>query len=128
MIKSPAAVIAEARSQVKELTVQELSGMLAQDLTLIDVREPAEFSQGHIAGAVNIPRGVLEMKLHLHPKFAQHETPLDAMAQQPLYIVCASGGRSALAAVALQNMGFSQVFSVAGGMTAWSQAQFHVEQ
>ncbi|WP_266095393.1 rhodanese-like domain-containing protein, partial [Acinetobacter brisouii] len=85
----------------------------------------------YIDHSVNMPRGVLEMRIHQHPAVLQHcdtLVALDALAEHEIYLICRSGGRSALAAVSLQNMGFPKVFSVAGGMQAWQDANFPMVQ
>ena len=131
MLKSAQQLVAEARSQIREISVQQLSAQLAdQQSILIDVREPDEFQQGRVDRAVNYPRGVLEMKIHQHPAVAAHCEPQQALAElaaRPVYLMCRSGARSALAALSLQQMGFSQVYSVAGGFQAWLDAGLPVE-
>ncbi|MDR6985433.1 rhodanese-related sulfurtransferase [Rheinheimera pacifica] len=133
-MKTSQQLIAEAKAAIKEVSITELSIALKADseTVLIDVREPAEFAQQHITGAVNYPRGVLEMNIHNHPKVAatgcEPHIALQQLAQQPMYLICRSGGRSALAAEALQRMGFSKIYSVAGGMQAWLDAGLAVKQ
>ncbi len=131
MLKSAQQLVAEARSQIREISVQQLSAQLADHQSiLIDVREPDEFQQGRVDRAVNYPRGVLEMKIHQHPAAASHCEPQQALAElaaRPVYLMCRSGARSALAALSLQQMGFSQVYSVAGGFQAWLDAGLPVE-
>jgi len=131
MLKSAQQLAAEARSQIREISVQQLSAQLADHQSiLIDVREPDEFQQGRVDRAVNYPRGVLEMKIHQHPAVAAHCEPQQALAElaaRPVYLMCRSGARSALAALSLQQMGFSQVYSVAGGFQAWLDAGLPVE-
>jgi len=131
MLKSAQQLVAEARSQIREISVQQLSAQLADHQSiLIDVREPDEFQQGRVDRAVNYPRGVLEMKIHQHPAVAAHcesQQALAELAARPVYLMCRSGARSALAALSLQQMGFSQVYSVAGGFQAWLDAGLPVE-
>ena len=127
MIKTGAQLVQEIKPQISEVSVTDLADNLAKDIVLIDVREPAEFAQLRIAGAVNFPRGVLEMQLHTHSQFKDAEAPLDEMNQHSIYLICRSGARSALAAYALQQMGFEDVKSVAGGMVAWQEQDFHTE-
>ncbi|WP_166838750.1 rhodanese-like domain-containing protein [Rheinheimera pleomorphica] len=133
-MKTSQQLIAEAKAAIKEVSINDLHNALSADAetVLIDVREPAEFAQHHIVGAVNYPRGVLEMNIHNHPVVAANgcepEMALAQLAQKPLYLICRSGARSALATESLQRMGFSQVYSVAGGMQAWLDAGFAVKQ
>lgn len=117
---------AQARANVEEIDVHELKRLVEQNVRVIDVREPGEYAAGHIATAVNMPRGVLEMKIDQHPDVAGQADAMQQIAQEPLYLICRSGGRSALAAESLTRMGFDKVkvISVAGGMQAWEQAQY----
>ena len=121
MILTAADLVAEARHQVHEIGPGQFSAR-AKGCTLIDVREPAEFDTGHIAGAVNIPRGVLEFQVDAHPAVANVSDPALSHKDQPIVLVCRTGGRSALAALNLQRMGFSDVRSIAGGITDWAAA------
>jgi rhodanese-related sulfurtransferase len=89
------------------------------------VREPVEWAEGHIPGALLVPRGVLEAKADL--EYANREPRL-ADRGQPIIVHCASGARSALAADALQQMGFGNVRSMAGGIVAWKEKGLPVEK
>lgn len=125
MIKSGAQLVEEMKGTINEVSVDELASNLANDVIVIDVREAEEYQGGHIAGSTNIPRGVLEMKLQMHPQFKDAESPLDELNNHDIYLICRSGARSALAAESLQRMGFENVFSVSGGMMAWSNKGLH---
>ena len=133
-MKTSQQLVAEAKAAIKEVSITDLHNALTHDAesVLIDVREPAEFAQQHIAGAVNYPRGVLEMNIHNHPKVAasgcEPQVALQQLAEQPVYLICRSGARSALATESLQRMGFNTVYSVAGGMQAWIDAGLTVKQ
>lgn len=133
-MKTAQQLVSEAKATIKEVSIERLQAALRADVEtiLIDVREPAEFAQQHIVGAVNYPRGVLEMNIHNHPKVAasscEPAAALQQLAQNPIYLICRSGARSALATESLQRMGFSQVFSVVGGMQAWLDAGLAVKQ
>ncbi|MDX1526435.1 MULTISPECIES: rhodanese-like domain-containing protein [Pseudidiomarina] len=117
---------AQARANVKEIDVHTLQQKIAEGARVIDVREPAEYAVGHIRQAVNMPRGVLEMQINQHPAVAGYDDALQRIAAEPLYLICRSGGRSALAAESLLRMGFDadKVISVAGGMNAWEEAKY----
>lgn len=78
-----------------------------EDLTVLDVREPAEFAFGHIPNAVHIPLGELEQRLG----------ELDSSKE--IYVVCRTGNRSGFAAQILSNKDFNQVWNVVPGMTDW---------
>ena len=110
-----------AKNNVNEVTTEQLQQALRDGARVIDVREPAEYTQGHIREAVNMPRGVLEMQLNQHPDVAGYDDALQRIADKPLYLICKSGGRSALAAESLERMGLDKVYSVAGGMSAWAE-------
>lgn len=133
-MKTSQQLVAEVKAAINEVSIAELNSALKADseTVLIDVREPSEFAQQHITGAVNYPRGVLEMNIHNHPKVAatgcEPQIALQQLAQHPMYLICRSGARSALAAEALQRMGFSKIYSVAGGMQAWLDAGLPVKQ
>jgi rhodanese-related sulfurtransferase len=122
MSKSPAALVAEARSQITEVSPEALAAEDPGGYALIDVREPAEYLSGHIAGALHIPRGVLEFQIEANPAVACVTEPALALRERPIVLYCRTGGRSALAAQSLQNLGFTRVRSLAGGITAWTAA------
>ena len=108
-------LVEQVTNEITEVNVEQLSKFLNCDVCLVDVREPNEFSHGAIEGMVNMPRGVLEFQIASHSNLQDENTPI--------YLICRSGGRSALAAESLQRMGYQQVYSVAGGMLAWQNAQ-----
>lgn len=130
-MKTAQQLVTEAKSRITEVNVQQLQQALSDHHTLlIDVREPEEFAQGKIDRAVNMPRGVLEMKIHLHPSVAHlcdADQALAKLIDQPIYLMCRSGARSALTADSLRQMGFKQAISVAGGFVAWQEAGLPVE-
>ncbi|MDD4865301.1 MAG: rhodanese-like domain-containing protein [Alishewanella agri] len=131
MVKTSQELVSEAKQQILEISVQQLAEVLNDHHTiLIDVREPDEYQQGYIDRSVNFPRGMLEMKIHQHPSVAAHcdaKTALDELSDKPIYLMCRSGARSALAALTLKQMGLKNVFSVAGGFQGWIDAGFKVE-
>lgn len=121
MTLTAADLVADARRQIREIDPRSFHALSAGS-TLIDVREPAEFETGHIADAINIPRGVLEFQVDAHPAVANVGAPALAHKDQPLVLVCRTGGRATLAALSLQRMGFGDVRSIAGGITDWTAA------
>lgn len=131
-MKTSQQLVQAAKASVQEITVQQAHALLSDHhAVLIDVREPDEFAAGHVDRFINLPRGVLEMKIHQHPLVASHCEPLaalEALAAHPIYLLCRSGARSVLAAKALQEMGFEQVWSISGGFQAWLEAGLPVEQ
>lgn len=112
-------LLALAKSQIKELTPQALHNRLGngQRPLLVDIREREEFEQGHVPGAIFIPRGFLELRIEQHA--------FDP--NTPLVLYCAGGVRSALAARNLQEMGYTAVESLLGGFTGWKNAGLPVQ-
>lgn len=107
-------LVLEARAQIHEVALAEADAVIRAAAVLLDVREADEFHAGHIAGAINIPRGLLEFKLSADPELCSRDLNI--------LLYCKTGGRAALAACALQAMGYRQVQSLAGGLDAWLAA------
>lgn len=123
-IKAAKDLIAEASSQVKLVSALEAQALhAAGTVQFVDVREPAEWDKGHIPGAIHIPRGLLEWAAD--PSSPTHRPEL--MTGKPLVIQCASGGRSALAAKTLKDMGYADVTNLVGGFTAWRESGGKIE-
>lgn len=124
-MKTAQQLVAEVKGKISEVQIDELAAA-SEDALIIDIREPAEYAEGHIANAINLPRGVLEFQLAGHPAVAssgtEPEQALQQLRSRPVYLICRSGGRSALAADSVQQMGLEKVYSVAGGMQAWQDA------
>ncbi|MEJ5209303.1 rhodanese-like domain-containing protein [Denitratimonas sp. CY0512] len=114
-------LVADAHSRIQCISPQQLQAAQGE-LIVIDVREPGEFAEGHVPGAINLPRGVLEFKIEAHPALACETSPALADRERRIALYCLSGGRSALATDSLQRMGFSQLVSLEGGFTAWKDA------
>lgn len=105
-----------AKQQITEINVEKAQQLIAEgNVTVVDVREESEYNAGHIDNAVFLPRGVLEFKINTKPELADKSAPV--------LLYCRSGNRSALAALALQQMGYSHVLSMAGGYEAWIKNQ-----
>ena len=107
-------LVTAAKAQIHEVDLQTAEAAIREADALIDVREADEFHAGHIPGAINIPRGLLEFKLSNEPELAARDLKL--------VLYCKNSGRSALAACSLQEMGYLQVQSIEGGFEAWSAA------
>ena len=114
-------LVAEARAKIREVAPGAFHAAVA-DAVVIDVREPSEFETGHIPGAINIPRGVLEFQVDAHPAVPNVSDPALSHKERPIVVVCRTGGRAALSAVNLQRLGFADVRSIAGGVLAWGEA------
>lgn len=115
-------LVAAARAVIREIDAGELAELQLAGVPIVDVREPAEYAAGHLPGAVNIPRGVLEFEVDGHPAVNCTRDPALAHREQPIVLYCRSGGRSALAAEALKRLGFADARSLAGGYTGWTAA------
>ena len=104
----------DAKSRVREVSVREARARLDAEagVHLIDVREYNEWDQAHAAGAEHLGRGVIERDIET--RFPDHQTEL--------ILYCGGGYRSALAADNLQRMGYTNVSSLAGGWSAWTEA------
>jgi len=108
-------IVNEARKEIQEIQPPDLKRMLdaKEDFTLIDVREADEHARGIIPTAVKLPRGILERDI-------RQVTP-DKGRKIVLY--CGGGYRSALAAVNLKKMGYTNVISMDGGWRGWQELQ-----
>lgn len=120
MKKSAAELVAEAKAQIENLDVAAVESEIASDdVVLVDIRDAAELeAAGRIPGSVHIPRGMLEFRAD--PSTPYHQEPLDPGKRVILH--CASGGRSALAAATLKEMGYERVAHLDGGFNAWKEA------
>lgn len=107
-------LVLAAKSQCREVSVEDAQHIVLTADVIIDVREPDEYAGGHLPGAINLPRGLLEFKLSGTP----------ALEPRDLNVVlyCKTSGRAALAAVAMHSMGYLNVASIAGGFDAWVEA------
>ncbi|MDR3691450.1 MAG: rhodanese-like domain-containing protein [Fimbriimonas sp.] len=118
MAKSLHDFVSEALKTVSEVTPEEVIEIQRSGgYKILDVREPNEYGDGHLVGAVNIPRGFLEVKADL-----EHYKRDESLADRTQKIVCYCGGghRSALAAKTLMEMGFEHVRSMKEGWTGWT--------
>ena len=121
-------LVAAAKARIREIDHAELEALRAKGAPLVDVREPGEFAEGRIPGAVNIPRGVLEFEVDGHPAVNCIKDPALSHRELPVILSCRSGARSALAAAALKDLGFAEPVSLAGGFMGWSSAGQPVER
>lgn len=117
--KTAAQMVQEARQRVENLTVAQVAREMQEDGTLlVDIREPGEDQkEGVIPGAIAAPRGMLEF--WADPSSPYHRSEFSPDRRVILH--CASGGRSALAADTLRQLGYSRVAHLDGGIRAWAQ-------
>ena len=113
MSKTAADLVKEAKASITEISVADAKGLTDGETVFIDVREPPEWQDGTVPGALTIPRGVLEWKSADEKQLENKSTPI--------VVYCKSGGRSALAAQSLQVLGYDNVKSMAGGYEAWAK-------
>ena len=113
------AIVEDAKSRIRETTTDEVRADLASgaEFRLIDTREESEWNAGHAEGAIHLGKGIIERDIEM-------AVP-DEDSKIVLY--CGGGYRSALAADALQKMGFRRVYSLAGGWRAWRAAGLPVD-
>jgi rhodanese-related sulfurtransferase len=110
-------IVEDAKTRVREVDVEQTLGRLKEGARLIDVREDGEWERGHARGAEHLGRGVIERDIE--GAVPEHSTEL--------ILYCGGGYRSALAADNLQRMGYTNVYSLAGGWKAWKEAGAPVE-
>ena len=117
---------AEAAARIVEIMPWDVPGFLAGNpgALLLDIRERGEFESARIAGALNVPRGILESAAEWD--YAETEPALVQARDKPVVIICRSGNRSALAAEVLREMGFGNVRSVKLGIKGWNDADMPV--
>ena len=113
-------IVDDAKSRVREITAPELAARLntAGTPTLIDVREPSEFSAGHIPTAQHLCKGIIERDIEERVPSPETE----------IVLYCGAGYRSALAADNLQKMGYQNVLSLAGGWRTWTDLKLPTTQ
>jgi rhodanese-related sulfurtransferase len=106
-------LVDDAKSRVREVSVDETRRKLdSRKATVLDVREESEWNAGHVRGAEHLGKGIIERDI-------EAKVP-DKNAEIILY--CGGGFRSALSADNLQKMGYSNVYSMAGGWRAWQES------
>ena len=104
-------IVNDAKSRIREVTVAETQAR-NPDAKLIDVREDNEWEAGHAAGAIHLGKGIIERDIET--------TVPDKDTEMILY--CGGGYRSALVTDVLQRMGYTNVYSMAGGWKAWNES------
>ena len=125
-IKSPQTLVAEALNEVKTITPEEAMKLNSENkCNLIDIRDGVELQKlGAIENSFHIPRGLLEFSIHPESAYVQNNQ-MDLNKETVLF--CAAGGRSALAAKTLKEMGFKNVSHVEGGFSLMVQKGFKVK-
>lgn len=113
------AIVERSRARIQETDVHALKARVdrAEPLAIIDVREDLEFAAKRIPGSVHLGKGVIERDIEA--RFPDKH--------QELLLVCGGGFRSALAADAIQQMGYTRAVSVDGGLRLWAEAGYPVD-
>lgn len=108
--------VADAKSRITEVSQDEFRQWFEQnkDMVILDVREANDHALSRIEGAINIPRGVVELEIE--------DTAPDK--RKPIVAYCGGGGRSAMVADVLQQMGYENVFSLQGGYKQWKEKPY----
>ena len=116
--------IAKAKAAVKTVDMAALKKAVdkKEDVLILDVREPNEYNSGYVPGAINIPRGQLEMKIW---KQVGYPDKLDTT--RTIYVYCATAARSALAAETLTKLGFTHAYLVNMQLDDWKKAGYPLE-
>ena len=124
-IKSPQTLVSEALNEVKTITPEEAMKLNSENkCNLIDIRDGVELEKlGAIENSFHIPRGLLEFSIHPESAYVQNNQ-MDLNKETVLF--CAAGGRSALSAKALKEMGFEKVSHVEGGFGLMQNSGFKV--
>jgi molybdopterin/thiamine biosynthesis adenylyltransferase/rhodanese-related sulfurtransferase len=111
-------LLQQTRSEISEIDATQARDRIASgEPVVVDVREQDEWDEGHIAGAVHVPRGHLESRIER----------LAPDPSRPLIVYCSAGNRSAFAAKTLADLGYEDVVSLAGGFTDWKRNGFPVQ-
>jgi sulfur-carrier protein adenylyltransferase/sulfurtransferase len=111
-------LLQQVRSEIDEIDASQARDLIeSADPLLVDVREQSEWDEGHIPGAVHLPRGHLESRI-------EREAPDPT---RPIVVYCSAGNRSAFAAKTLGEFGYEDVTSLAGGFTDWKRNGFPIE-
>jgi rhodanese-related sulfurtransferase len=116
--------IDDAKSRITEINVDIAEQLISEGHKILDIREPHEHNAKKIDGSINIPRGLLEAAAC--SAFEGSNPVLRDSHDDRWLLLCATGGRSALATDTLQAMGFNNVASIAGGIIAWEKASKEV--
>jgi rhodanese-related sulfurtransferase len=126
MPKSMKDLVSAAKSRVQTVSPSQAHSAMEQGDLILDVREPAELSsEGAIAGAVHIPRGLLEA--NADPETGKGNDKLIAKRSEDgrVHVLCASGARAALAADCLRDMGYDATV-IDGGLAGWKKSDLPV--
>ena len=119
-------LVADAKKSVKSIDIETFKAALdnKEDVTILDVRLPEEYDEGHIPGAINIPRGFLEFKIWNQVVGFPEKTD----TTKKIYVYCGLCTRSALATKSLQELGFTNAVLVDMKLAEWKKAGYPIEK
>ena len=122
-------LMAEAGGRVEPVSVEELKQRqeAGEAILVVDVRERHEFEKGHVPGAINIPRGWLEVRAAGDSPGANPVIAENPDACVVTYCTQAPGARSLFGAVTLMDLGFTNVLALRGGLNEWSENGYDVD-
>ena len=124
MGKSVKELVEAANQVVPRISAEEAMQKIANGALVVDVRDAAEVaSSGKVAGAVHIPRGMVEFRADPETPYYDHNFVKD----KPVILYCAAGGRAALSGQALKEMGYEEVYNL-GGFTDWTHSGGPIEE
>ncbi len=109
-------LLQQVRSEISEVDAREAADLVGGGTLFLDVREQDEWEEGHLPGAVHVPRGFLESRIE----------QLAPERSGPILVYCAGGSRSAFATKTLQELGYENVVNLAGGFTDWKRNGFEI--
>lgn len=114
-------LVEQAKANITEVSIVDFKKLYDEgEYYLIDVRDKGEFKGAYIPGAINISRGLVEFKME-KAKFWEDEGHYPPLKENLIVVYCKKGSRAALAAEAIQKMGFTNVLSIKGGFKAWKE-------
>ena len=122
-VRTSGDLVAQAQSEISEVAPAALAA--EKGTLIIDVSEADEYAAGHLPGAVHVPRGMLEFKI-------ASIAPLQDLSEEerlshPIVVYCSHGGRGTLSAKTLQDMGYTNVRSLRGGLFGWRSQDLPTE-
>jgi rhodanese-related sulfurtransferase len=109
-------IVEDAKKRVREVSIEDTKARLdcGDKFVLVDVREESEYAKDHLPGAIHLGKGVIERDI-------EERVP---ELNTPIVLYCGGGYRSALAADNLQNMGYTNVLSMEGGIRGWREKHY----
>ena len=112
-------IVKDAKTRIRELSVEQVRAKQErkEDFVFVDVREDSEWAKGHAAGAIHLGKGIIERDI-------EQAIP---DKERDVILYCGGGFRSALAADALQRMGYTRVSSMDGGIKLWRERGYPME-